>query len=232
MTPKDLPTYPEQDHILLGEHYLRHVDAMTREGLHAKSAIAAQLAWRDAEIERLRGELGARSTAAQPADEMVTIPRSALRWLFGEEGEFECPARLYFRGKPPGYWWRTVFREKIAAPPAAAQPVEPIDRSNDAAAVKRDIVSMLLAIINDLDDRAMEFDKSAHPFNDKFGDHPEKLHVARACAELCRDLSLHIRKTAERPATELHAAIDRLVAPPAASGDLPPPSEPVQRSST
>jgi chromosome segregation ATPase len=45
--------YAERDHVTLGEHYTRHVSAMTGEALHAKSAIAAELAHRDAEIERL-----------------------------------------------------------------------------------------------------------------------------------------------------------------------------------
>ena len=49
--------YAHRDHRALGEHYLRHVSAMTGEGLHAKSDIAAELAWRDAEIERLRVRL-------------------------------------------------------------------------------------------------------------------------------------------------------------------------------
>jgi len=40
-----------------GGHYSRHVEAMTVEGLHAKADIAAELAWRDAEIERLRGQV-------------------------------------------------------------------------------------------------------------------------------------------------------------------------------
>lgn len=47
--------YAERDIVRLGEFYTRHVHAMTAEGLHAKSAIAAELAWRDAEIARLRG---------------------------------------------------------------------------------------------------------------------------------------------------------------------------------
>lgn len=34
-------------------HYARHVNAMTAEGLHGKSDIAAELAWRDARIEEL-----------------------------------------------------------------------------------------------------------------------------------------------------------------------------------
>ncbi len=47
--------YPDQDHAALGDLYIRHVEAMTAEGLHAKSDIAAQLAWRDAEIARRLG---------------------------------------------------------------------------------------------------------------------------------------------------------------------------------
>lgn len=40
-----------------GGHYFRHVLAMTEEGLHHKRDIAAELAWRDYEIERLRKQL-------------------------------------------------------------------------------------------------------------------------------------------------------------------------------
>lgn len=41
----------------LGNYYTRHVSAMTIEGLHSKSAIAAELGWRDSEIDRLSTEL-------------------------------------------------------------------------------------------------------------------------------------------------------------------------------
>lgn len=47
--------YSRRDPISLGEHYTRHVAAMTEEDLRAKSDIAAELAWRDTEIERLQG---------------------------------------------------------------------------------------------------------------------------------------------------------------------------------
>lgn len=43
----------------LGEYYVRHVVAMTREGLHSKADIAAELAVRDREIDRLRAALQA-----------------------------------------------------------------------------------------------------------------------------------------------------------------------------
>jgi hypothetical protein len=41
----------------LEPHYSRHVAAMTAEGLHSKSDIAAELAFRDKEIARLRSAL-------------------------------------------------------------------------------------------------------------------------------------------------------------------------------
>lgn len=40
-----------------GSYYCRHISAMTLEGLHSKSDIAAELAWRDFEIDRLKREL-------------------------------------------------------------------------------------------------------------------------------------------------------------------------------
>lgn len=45
--------YGDRDVVALGEHYSSHVEAMTREGLHEKSDIAAELAFRDAVIQRL-----------------------------------------------------------------------------------------------------------------------------------------------------------------------------------
>ena len=39
--------YPAQDSESLGEHYIRHICAMTSESLHAKNDIARQLAARD-----------------------------------------------------------------------------------------------------------------------------------------------------------------------------------------
>ena len=38
----------------LEPHYSRHVSAMTTEGLHEKADIAAELAFRDAQIDKLR----------------------------------------------------------------------------------------------------------------------------------------------------------------------------------
>lgn len=46
--------YAERDIIALGQLYVDHVLAMTSEALHEKSDIAAELAWRDAQIQALR----------------------------------------------------------------------------------------------------------------------------------------------------------------------------------
>ena len=46
--------YTERDIIKQGGFYTRHVSAMTREKLHSKSGIAAELAHRDIELYDLR----------------------------------------------------------------------------------------------------------------------------------------------------------------------------------
>lgn len=55
--------YAERDHEAQGEHYMRHLEAMTAEKLHSKSAIAGELAHRDIEIEKLRGGPGVKENA-------------------------------------------------------------------------------------------------------------------------------------------------------------------------
>lgn len=57
------------------------------------------------------------TTPPAPPEGWRMVPESALQWLFGEVGAFECPPERYFRGKPPAFWWRSVFRELIAAAP-------------------------------------------------------------------------------------------------------------------
>jgi len=52
--PDDL--YADRDAEALGEHFMRHLDRMTVEGLHSKSAIACELAHRDAKIAALTAE--------------------------------------------------------------------------------------------------------------------------------------------------------------------------------
>lgn len=76
--------YPPVDSIALGQHYINHVEAMTAEGLHEKSAIAAQLAWRDAELARLRGEVAAATDLIERAVRNADRPRGrgSDRWAY------------------------------------------------------------------------------------------------------------------------------------------------------
>lgn len=51
--------YAERDLMAMdiaGNHYCRHVDHMTREKLHSKSDIAAELGWRDMQIAELKAQ--------------------------------------------------------------------------------------------------------------------------------------------------------------------------------
>jgi len=55
-----MPEYAKRNAMALdsdGDYYSRHIYAMTKEGLHSKSDIAKELAWRDREIDRLRTQL-------------------------------------------------------------------------------------------------------------------------------------------------------------------------------
>jgi hypothetical protein len=104
--------YPEQDHMALGEYHLRHIDRMTAEGLHRKSDIAAQLAWRDREIDRLR------ASTPIPAGEPVAWQGVHEPWDF-------------WQSKPEGIAVRPLF----ATPPAPpAHKVVPLseERIEDA----------------------------------------------------------------------------------------------------
>lgn len=81
----DALQYADRDHMALGDYFVRHVSAMTAEGLHSKSDIAAELAWRDAEITRLRAALAAPPVAPgwQPIE---TAPDDMGEYLFRVNG--------------------------------------------------------------------------------------------------------------------------------------------------
>lgn len=60
MTDEHVNQYAERDAMQLdknGGYYSRHIQAITREGLHSKSDIAAELAWRDQQIDQLKADL-------------------------------------------------------------------------------------------------------------------------------------------------------------------------------
>jgi len=55
--------YTERDIIEQGDYYSRHTSAMTGEDLHSKSDIAAELAHRDIEIDKLKARVAAQQSA-------------------------------------------------------------------------------------------------------------------------------------------------------------------------
>ena len=65
--------YAERDILKQGNHYMRHVAAMTTEGLHDKSDIAAELAHRDIEINRLRNAAEAAANWMDSHGEVVFL---------------------------------------------------------------------------------------------------------------------------------------------------------------
>jgi hypothetical protein len=71
-------TYPPQDAEQLGQHYINHVDAMTTEALNRKSDIAAQLAWRDQQIESLKAQLARARYNAITDDELQNATEGLL----------------------------------------------------------------------------------------------------------------------------------------------------------
>ena len=74
--------YGNRDLVSLGDCYTKHVSAMTTEALHAKSDIAAELAWRDCEIDRLTAQLAERDAEIKRLEashnELAGIPLGEL----------------------------------------------------------------------------------------------------------------------------------------------------------
>lgn len=70
----EVKQYAERDLMEMdraGNHYCRHVDHMTREKLHSKSDIAAELGWRDMQIANLKQQLTATTNSLTNAQEAL-----------------------------------------------------------------------------------------------------------------------------------------------------------------
>lgn len=91
--------YAERDSDDLCEYYFRHVMAMTAEGLHAKNKIAAELAWRDREIDRLRAALPHPTPAAEPVDVASLLPAPATEGpdVLRDGGEWLATVRRWIQ---------------------------------------------------------------------------------------------------------------------------------------
>ena len=71
-----------------GGYYCRHVSAMTGEALHSKSDIAAELGWRDMQIDQLKADNGAYKKLhdwLKAENEVLT-----LRVMAGERQELDA----------------------------------------------------------------------------------------------------------------------------------------------
>lgn len=73
--------YGNRDTVNQGAEYIKHVSAMTGEGLHDKSDIAAELAHRDIQIQQLRKQL-----EQAEADKRELF--DGLEMLFDHAGQF------------------------------------------------------------------------------------------------------------------------------------------------
>ena len=74
--------YQERDPIVLDEiggYYSRHVSAMTRESLHAKTDIAAELAFRDCVIDDITKQRDELLAALVAAIECGIVPSSSAK---------------------------------------------------------------------------------------------------------------------------------------------------------
>lgn len=70
----EVKQYAERDAMALDEaggYYFRHVLAMTGEELHSKGDIAAELGWRDMQIEQLKAERDALAAENQVLDSAI-----------------------------------------------------------------------------------------------------------------------------------------------------------------
>lgn len=81
--------YARRDTEAIGELYIKHVEAMTAEGLHQKNHIAAELAWRDSlliEHETVRKALI--EVMGLPADSTLSYAAGAVQaWAVGKRKE-------------------------------------------------------------------------------------------------------------------------------------------------
>lgn len=100
-----------------GGHYSRHVAAMTEEGLHEKSAIAAELAWRDRRIALLEADAARLRNCLTDGEQPVELVRHGPDSHSG----------------PGWYWYATEYPEEgsVGAFASRAEALESI-LSNDS----------------------------------------------------------------------------------------------------
>jgi len=88
----DKKLYAERDVIGLGDFYSRHASAMTGEQLHNKADIAAELGWRDQQIEdlqdRVNGLAANQQSVSVPESWRLTIQEAIkMAYVFDDGGD-------------------------------------------------------------------------------------------------------------------------------------------------
>lgn len=100
------------------------------EIIHAAQTVSVWFKSRGIEWWKLGGIQSRDDATHAPAvpDGYTPVKTSVLRWLLGEEGEFECPHSRYFRAKPTPFFWRHDLRAAMlaAAPAPATAPATPV----------------------------------------------------------------------------------------------------------
>lgn len=92
-----------------GNYYCRHVSAMTSEGLHEKSAIAGELAWRDYQIDQLKKKVA----EVEASKEQLL---ANVRLLESERHDvFEALQRANAPSEKNGHPWCLTHAERIDA---------------------------------------------------------------------------------------------------------------------
>lgn len=86
--------YKERDIEALDDYYTRHVSAMTAEALHSKSAIAAELGFRDAELDRFRARIAEVEGALKEAVDHLEYCGYGDSWERSCAFEARLPERL------------------------------------------------------------------------------------------------------------------------------------------
>lgn len=89
--------YAERDAMELdqiGGHYFKHVMAMTSESLHSKSDIAAELGWRDCQIEQLEQQLADSQREFRSADATIENLQMQVEKLAAENAGLKSAAEF------------------------------------------------------------------------------------------------------------------------------------------
>lgn len=101
--------YAERDHEALEPEYLEHLSAMTGEGLRSKSAIAAELAWRDRQISQERREW------RQVTDQLMTVINMYIRAGCGNGTHFVNQQAALSAGLEAKEKYEAMIKEKPLA---------------------------------------------------------------------------------------------------------------------